>query len=31
MESIERVLKKHGRELERDLRREYRSKLIVFV
>lgn len=28
MESIERVLKKHGRQLERELRREYRSKLI---
>ena len=28
MNSIDRVLKKHGREMERELRKEYRSKLI---
>lgn len=28
MESINRVLKKHGRELEQELRTEYKSNLI---
>lgn len=28
MDSINRVLKKHGKELERELRERYRSKLI---
>ena len=28
MESIDRVLNKHGRQIERELRRKHRSKLI---